>query len=177
MFQLYHDLMVEESMDDYNILTGEIMVVGRCLETLTHEGGIWVRTHVCSVELVVWSRSFCLPNPYVTWQYTHESCIGLSLFIHPITIYIFKLFFFNLTSNNCLQRKDSSVIRFYRGILNTPLYDQVCQWRGTGFIHQYNWPPRYYWNVVEKGVKHHNPNPTSVILVFKFMILYMVLQL
>jgi hypothetical protein len=27
-----------------------------------------------------------------------------------------------------------------------------------GFLHQYNWPPRYNWNIVESGVKHHNPN-------------------
>jgi hypothetical protein len=27
------------------------------------------------------------------------------------------------------------------------------------FLHQQNWPPRYDWNIVESGVKHHNPNP------------------
>jgi hypothetical protein len=26
-----------------------------------------------------------------------------------------------------------------------------------GFLHQQNWPPRYSWNIVESGVKHHNP--------------------
>ena len=26
------------------------------------------------------------------------------------------------------------------------------------FLHQYNWPPRYNWNIVESGVKHHNHN-------------------
>ena len=26
----------------------------------------------------------------------------------------------------------------------------------SGFLHQYNWPPRYSWNFVESGVKHHN---------------------
>jgi hypothetical protein len=25
------------------------------------------------------------------------------------------------------------------------------------FLHQYNWPPRYNWNIVESGIKHHNP--------------------
>ena len=25
------------------------------------------------------------------------------------------------------------------------------------FLLQYNWPPRYNWNIVESGVKHHNP--------------------
>ena len=27
----------------------------------------------------------------------------------------------------------------------------------SGFLHQLNWPPRYYWNIVESGVKQHNP--------------------
>ena len=29
------------------------------------------------------------------------------------------------------------------------------------FPHQ-NWPPRYNWNIVESGVKHHNPNPNPI---------------
>ena len=32
----------------------------------------------------------------------------------------------------------------------------------TGSLHQWNWPPRYNWNIVERGVKHHNPNPLLV---------------
>ena len=27
--------------------------------------------------------------------------------------------------------------------------------RYSGFLHQKNWPPRYNWNIVESGVKHH----------------------
>ena len=26
------------------------------------------------------------------------------------------------------------------------------------FIHQYNWPPRHNWNIIESSVKHHKPN-------------------
>ena len=29
----------------------------------------------------------------------------------------------------------------------------------SGFLHQYNWPSRNKWNIVESGVKHHNHNP------------------
>ena len=29
-------------------------------------------------------------------------------------------------------------------------------WQVGGFLHQENWPPRYSWNIVEGGVKHHN---------------------
>jgi hypothetical protein len=25
----------------------------------------------------------------------------------------------------------------------------------SGFLHQWNWMPRYNWNIVESGVKHH----------------------
>jgi hypothetical protein len=32
----------------------------------------------------------------------------------------------------------------------------------SGFLHHKNWPPRYNWNSVESGVKHHNPNPRIV---------------
>ena len=34
----------------------------------------------------------------------------------------------------------------------------VFSWYSS-FFHQWNWPPRYNWNTVESGVKHHNPNP------------------
>jgi hypothetical protein len=27
-------------------------------------------------------------------------------------------------------------------------------------LHQYNWPPRYNWNIVDSGVKHLKPNLT-----------------
>jgi len=53
-----------------------------------------------------------------------------------------------------------------RGVLDTTLCDKVCQWLSCrsvvfsgyyGFLHQYNWSPRYNWNIVESGVKHHQP--------------------
>jgi hypothetical protein len=56
--------------------------------------------------------------------------------------------------------------------------DKVCQWLAEGrwfspvsssnaidrhditeiFLQQCNWPPRYNWDIVESGVKHHKPN-------------------
>ena len=54
------------------------------------------------------------------------------------------------------------------GVLDKALCDKVCQWLAAG-----QWfspgtsvsstnktdPPYYYWNIVESGIKHHNPNP------------------
>jgi len=34
----------------------------------------------------------------------------------------------------------------------------------TGFLYHLNWPPRYYWNVVESGVKHHRINKQTLLL-------------
>ena len=37
------------------------------------------------------------------------------------------------------------------------------------FLHQWNWPPRYNWNIVVIGVKHHNPNPFLVTPLYRFL--------
>jgi hypothetical protein len=36
-------------------------------------------------------------------------------------------------------------------------------WQVAVFLHQYDWPPRYSWNIVESGVKHHNPHNLSIV--------------
>ena len=28
----------------------------------------------------------------------------------------------------------------------------------SSFLHQWNWPPRYNWNIVESGIEHHQTN-------------------
>jgi hypothetical protein len=54
----------------------------------------------------------------------------------------------------------------WRGVLYTTLCHKVCQWFAAGrlfsldtpvFLHPWNWPPRYNRNIVDIGVKHHNP--------------------
>ena len=37
--------------------------------------------------------------------------------------------------------------------------------RHSGFLHQWNWPTRYNWNIVQSGIKHHNPNPNHIIYI------------
>jgi hypothetical protein len=57
--------------------------------------------------------------------------------------------------------------RSLRVVLDATLYDNLsvtCDrsvvFSGySGFFHQWNWPPRYNWNIVESGVKHHKPKP------------------
>ena len=37
-------------------------------------------------------------------------------------------------------------------------------WQVGGFLrvlHQLKWPPRYNWNIIESGVKHHKTKPTN----------------
>jgi hypothetical protein len=51
----------------------------------------------------------------------------------------------------------------------------------SGFLHQYNWPPRYNWNIVENSVKHHEPKPKpfdqiKLIEIYKSYILYTLIK-
>jgi len=54
----------------------------------------------------------------------------------------------------------------WRGALDTTICDKMCRWlaagrgfsRYSGFLHQWNWPPWYNWNIAESGARHHNPN-------------------
>jgi len=39
----------------------------------------------------------------------------------------------------------------------------VVFWGYPGFRHQWNSPPRYNWNIVESGVKHHQTNKQTTI--------------
>jgi hypothetical protein len=92
----------------------------------------------------------------------------------------------NLTIQYCRRRRDRMIVDFtttyvissyhhyscefesrsWWHVLDTTLCDKVCQWLPAD-----QWfspvsstitndsPPRYNWNIVESGVKHHNPKP------------------
>ena len=50
---------------------------------------------------------------------------------------------------------------WYLQTLHATLCDKVCQWLATGgwflrVLQQGNWPPRYSWDIVESGIRHHN---------------------
>jgi hypothetical protein len=48
----------------------------------------------------------------------------------------------------------------------------------SSFLHQYNWPPQYSWNIVESGVTHQEPKPTYlcvITLVFVLRRIYILL--
>ena len=45
-----------------------------------------------------------------------------------------------------------------------PFIDKSVVFSGSsGFLHHENWPPRYSWNIVESGVKHHQTNKKTFI--------------
>ena len=35
-------------------------------------------------------------------------------------------------------------------------------------VYQYNWPPWYNWNIVESGVKHHNPIASTSYYIYMY---------
>jgi hypothetical protein len=69
--------------------------------------------------------------------------------------------------NQCLSPLKLWVrIPFMRGVLDTTLFDKVCQWLvagqwfspgSPGFLHQWNWSLRNSWNIVESGIIQAKP--------------------
>ena len=77
---------------------------------------------------------------------------------------------YNYLCNQCLSQLTLWVrTALRRGVLNTTFCDKVCQWLAagwksgySGFLHQWYWPPRDNWCVVESGVKHNNTIPIKL---------------
>ena len=78
----------------------------------------------------------------------------------------------NYLCNQCLSPLTLWVqILLRQGVLNTTLCDTVCQWLVAGRwlspgtpVSSNNITDRH-WNIVENGVKHHNPNPVIYIYI------------
>ena len=62
---------------------------------------------------------------------------------------------------------------FRRGVLPTTLCNKVCQWPATGrwFSPPIKLTAQCNWNIVESGVKHHNPNPQNDIMLHQRLLL------
>ena len=95
-------------------------------------------------DLMSWLWSYC------SWIYSYicNQCIS------PLTLWV--------------------RIPLRRSVLDTTLFDKVCQWLAVG-----RWfpppikltPPWYNWNIVETDVKYHKPHPR-----YRFVVLYVNLQ-
>ena len=100
---------------------------------------------------------------------------------------------------NCHRGRDHMVVGFIATYEISTYYHWICEyeshtWRGvldimlcdtvlsvtcdrsvvfskySGFIHQWNWPPRYIWNVVESYIEHHNPNSNPILLAWNYLV-------
>ena len=63
---------------------------------------------------------------------------------------------YNYLCNQCLSPL-MLWVRISTRVRCTTWCDKVCQWHGTGWWFSPG-PPRYNWNSVESGVKHHQTN-------------------
>jgi hypothetical protein len=64
---------------------------------------------------------------------------------------------------NCIIRVMKQMLKFTtRERLSVTCVRSVVFSGFSGFRHQYNWPTRYNWNIVESGVKYHNSNPSPL---------------
>ena len=76
-------------------------------------------------------------------------------------------------------------IPFRWSVLDTTLWDTVCQWLATdrwfspessGGLHQEHWPPRHTWNIVESSFKHHKPNLNQTLMSICFFSIFVMFK-
>ena len=88
-------------------------------------------------------------NLYIFRQCTHIA------YLHTITYIIIKRRYCDLTIFEIISTNAIGCISDLRKV------------GGLSRVHRFpppkNWPPRYYWNNVENGVKHHNPYPMQLV--------------
>ena len=64
----------------------------------------------------------------------------------------------NIVSSNPAQAGCTRYNIMWYSLSVTSGRSSVFSWY-SGFLHQWNWPPRYSWNIFDSGDKHPNPNP------------------
>ena len=95
---------------------------------------------------------FPLILPLYTYQTSYQNFKGLcNQYLSPLTLW--------------------ARIQLRRGVLDTTLYNKVCQCLQLvgGFLRVLRVPPRYNWIIVEGGVKHQKPTKSKL---RKFLIIF-----
>ena len=101
---------------------------------------------------------------FVLYHLSLSNC----LIIHrPLWSLLYCSWIYNYLCNQCLSPLTLWVrIQFKRCVLDTTLCDKVCLWlvasswfvQGT-LVFSTNKTDNNNWNILESGIKHHNPNP------------------
>jgi hypothetical protein len=87
-------------------------------------------------------------------NFTENNCLYGSWSKDNITLHTKSLYIHTLKPNNYLVHYTWEILSDLRKVGG---FLRVLRFR-----HQYNWPTRYNWNIVESGVKYHNPNPSPL---------------
>jgi len=80
--------------------------------------------------------------------------LDLQLPVQPVPITT------NVVSSNPVHGKVYLIQHYVIKFVSDVTCDRsVVFYRYSSFLHQQNWPPQYNRNIIESGIKYHNPNP------------------
>ena len=103
-------------------------------------------------------------------ELSYNNTYNLSLFIFlqsgPSWSWLYCSWIYNYLCNECLSPLMLWVeIPRRQVVLDTTLCDKLVSGflKVLPFLPPISWLPWYSWNIVESGIKHHNPNPISPI--------------
>ena len=92
-----------------------------------------------------WWPSWSWSYGWLIYNYLCNQCLS------PLTLWVRSRPFMA----RCMYLIQHYVIKFVSYLRQIGTFLSVY----SGFLHQWNWPPQYSWNIVESGFEHHSPNP------------------
>ena len=128
------------------------------LTILEHLSLPQVFSGVCVARCLVFCAMLCRSLFVLLSFFFCAVCLS-SIYASDYPIWYLQTFLINVQSTLYFA------IPLWWGVLDTTFCDKICQCLATGrwfspgtlVSTRINWPPRYDWNVVESGVKHHIP--------------------
>jgi hypothetical protein len=75
-------------------------------------------------------------------------------------------FIWNLQKKSYQDQTENKISKFWKFISSTQVRSSlsftcdrsVVFFGFSSFLHEWKWPPRYNWNIVESDIEHHKPN-------------------
>ena len=89
-----------------------------------------------------------------------------------VVFVLFCIYTPTICSQDWLSTKSEVYFGFSRTLKYYVIKSETCNrsFIFSGYsddLHQWKWQPRYNWNIIEKCVKHHNPNPSGAYILIR----------
>ena len=122
------------------------------------------------VVRIIFNRGICCRDLIIVWFHLSMQSLPISIKVLELEVYFISIdwsygsWIYNYLCNQCLSPLKLWVRYNIMWSSLSVTCDRSMVFSGySSFLHQWNRLPRYNWNIVESGAKHHNPNTNRII--------------